>query len=69
MNWKKRSYLLNSRDRITRLKTALEVEVSKRSPSFELMKSLKQELSDGSCINAAIPSQAGWVLRGKVWDI
>lgn len=45
MNWKKHSDL-NSRERITRLKAALEVEVSKRSPSFTVMNSLKQELAE-----------------------
>lgn len=45
MEWK-RKLNLNSRDRITRLRAALEVEVSKLSPSFDTMNRLKQKLSE-----------------------
>lgn len=45
MNWKNYSDL-NSRDKFTRLKATLQVEVSKRYPSNELMSRLKQELAE-----------------------
>lgn len=37
---------MNSRDKITRLKTALESEVSKSHPSYALMKKLKLDLAE-----------------------
>lgn len=45
MRWKKTADL-NSRDKITRLKVALEVEVAEHQPSFDTMKKLKQELAE-----------------------
>ena len=45
MRWKKMSDM-NSRHRITRLRATLENEVAKISPSFDLMKRVKQELAE-----------------------
>lgn len=45
MSWKKSSGL-NSRDKITRLQEALETEISKTNPSFDLMKKLKFDLAE-----------------------
>ena len=45
MGWKRRSDL-NSRDRITRLRGALEAEVSKLCPSYGTMDRIKKELAE-----------------------
>lgn len=44
LRWKKHANL-NSRNKITRLKTALEREIAKTSPCFSFMGKLKQELT------------------------
>lgn len=44
LRWKKQADL-NSRDKISRFRTALERELTKRNPSFHLMSKLKQELA------------------------
>ena len=44
MTWRKKSDM-NSRDKITRLRVALEIEIAKVSPSFDLMQQLKMELA------------------------
>lgn len=45
MGWKKNNDL-NSRNKIVRLKAALEAEVSKMNPSYDNMKKIKQELAE-----------------------
>ncbi|KAG2310142.1 hypothetical protein Bca52824_021699 [Brassica carinata] len=45
MSWKKNADM-NSRNKIIRLKAALEAEVSKASPSYNNMKKIKQELAE-----------------------
>lgn len=44
MTWKRNSDM-NSKDKITRLRAALEMEVAKLNPSSDLMKQLKMELA------------------------
>lgn len=45
MSWKKNTDL-NSRNKIVRLKAALEAGVSKTTPSYDNMKKIKQELAE-----------------------